>query len=368
MAVYKDKKTGKWYFRVYVNDPISGERKQVSRKGFNLRKDAIDAEAMLTAQYFNREVIIDDIKFSVLVEEFYNLEKDRVKLTTFTGYKYQIDKHILPIFNGYSLKLINRKIVEQWYRYVSNLDYSYTYKNKLLTRLQKIFEFANDRYDYKNRDVKMLPLFKKQPGEQKRTATIYTEEMFTHYISFAKNIYEETLFKTLFYTGMRIGELRGLKWIDFDSNSNTITIERQITSKVKGMGPLVLTPKSESSNRNIHIPKILTEQLLRWKKLRKEFPGYDKSWQIFGDRGYASETSIRRIANRLAADSKLPQIKLHDFRHSYTTMLRNMNVDPIIVTEQAGHSSVQITLDIYTHVTSEEKKGAIADIFDKEKS
>lgn len=363
MAIYRDKKAGTWYFRIYVDDPLTGERKQISRKGFQLRRDAVDAEAITMSQYQNKEVAIDRVKFSDLLDEYYTFLKNDVKITTFVGYEYQIEKHIKPYFGNLRLRDLNKTVVEKWYEDIGKLKYTHGYKNKLLSRLSGLMKFADNYYGYRNRYINTLPNFKKQYGEFKREVVIFTEDDFNKFVSYAEDDLERSVLRTLFYTGVRIGELRGLKWTDIDLDERSISISRQVTSKVPGQPSLTLTPKSESSIRKIFIPNVLVNELRHWKTTRMKMYGYNEDWNVFGDRTHISENRIRRFVNRISKDSGMGNITLHQFRHSYTTMLHSMGVDPKIIQEQAGHSSVNITLDTYTHIENEQKQSAISDIF-----
>ncbi len=191
--------------------------------------------------------------------------------------------------------------------------------------------------------------------------------MFDKFISFAENEFERTLFMTFFYTGARVSEIRALEWNDIDFDSGLVKIRRQVTSKVSGEPNKIITPKSESSNRGIFVPTLLIDQLKIWKNDRMRYKSFNSNWRVFGDYSFVSEQRIRRIANRLSNASNLPHIKLHDFRHSYSTMLHNKGVDLKIIQSQAGHSTVQITLDTYTHISMQQKKQTIVNIFDNDK-
>ena len=366
MAVNKDKKTGKWYYRIYVNDITTGSRIQKYKTGFDLKRDALEAEAELVSSYHNREVVIDDINFDDLVSEYIAFLEKSVKTTTVVGYKYQIEKHIIPFFTKKKIKNITRFNMDSWYKYVDELEFGYQYKNKLLTRLKGIFQYAEDQYNFRFRFINLFPIFKKKHDEVKRKNVIYTEEMFKQFISYADNTLEKTIFYTLFYTGLRIGEFRALTWNDINFKDNSITINKQVTSKIPGEGPTLTTPKSSSSMRVVQIPNLLVDVLKEWYNERSLKGSFNKSWNVFGDTSFISENRIRRMVARISEASNLPYLTLHDFRHSYSTLLRTYKIDPKIVQAQAGHSSVKITLDTYTHINIEEQQRTIIDLFNEE--
>lgn len=365
MPVYKNEKTNKWYYRTYVNDPITGERIQKSKSGFALKRDALEAEAELKSQYLNNEVIYDSLDFNDLLAEYIQYLSKKVKESTLAGYKYQIDRHIEPHFKGLKMNRINRRQLEVWYKEIDETSYSYKYKNKLLTRLKGIFEYAEDQYNYKVRYIRTFPLFKKQVNEVKNEVVIYDEKMFEKFISFADNDLTKTIFYTFFYTGMRVGELRAITWNDINFGSKYININKQINSKIPFQGPVITTPKSESSIRVIQVPNILINVLKDWRKDRIINPRFKMEWRVFGDDSYISENRIRRKVIKIIKNSGLPYIKLHEFRHSYTTMLYRKGIDPKVIQSQTGHSSVKITLDTYTHMDISEAKKSIINLFDE---
>lgn len=363
MAVYKNNKTGKWYFRVYVDDPFTGERIQKYKGGFDLRRDALDSEAVFTSSYQNREVSISNIQVDDLIDEYLVYLNKKVKPTTYTGYLYQINKHIRPHFKDLKLRDVSRLTLESWYKDIEESTHSHNYKNKLLTRLKSIFDYSDDQFNFKVKYINTLPLFRKTLKDKPKQVIIYNEEMFNKFIEHTDNILEKTIFYTLFYSGLRIGELRGLSWQDVDFKNSTLNINKQAQSKIRGEGTILTTPKSESSIRIVHIPKRLKEQLYLWFKKRNEQKSFSIEWQVFGDVGFISENSIRRMVKRITDKSNLPYIKLHDFRHSYTTMLHSKGVDPKVIQSQTGHSTVQITLDTHTHISIDKSKKEIMNVF-----
>lgn len=366
MAVYKDKKTGKWFFRSYIVEPITGIRSQKSKYGFELKKEAQEAEFYFKNELKNNKIDYTNISIGYLIDEYFKHLKRSVKITTYTGYVYQIEKHIKPFFKDIKLRNMNRIIIDEWYDKIDKNPIDSKFKNKILSRLKGLFEYAESQYDVRIRSIQILPPFKNDGVIRRKAVTIYTEKDVDKFIEHTENELQKTVFMTLFYTGLRISELRGLKWSDVNLEAATIKVSRQVTSKVPGVGSIELSPKSKSSIRTIHIPTILKEQLLKWEADRKQKRSFRVSWQVFGDMTYIHETGIRRWVKRVSESAGLDYIKLHELRHSYTTLLHNKKVPAKIVQEQLGHSSVQITLDVYTHINDSDIKDAIDKVFDDE--
>lgn len=367
MAVYKDKKTGKWYFRVYVTDPIINKRFQIQRNGFDLKRDAIEAEAKMVFTYENREVRLSNLKFDELLEEYLVFQKKRVRASTYNSYVYQIRKHIEPYFKGFKINDITRPVLEKWYNHILESNkMSFRHKNIILSRLKNIIEYCEDQYDLKIRYINTFPPFKNNNEKvKKENLVIYDEETFNKFIACAKNQLERTIFYTMFYTGARIGEIRALTWNDIDFNNNVINIDKQAMSKVAGTETFITKPKTNSSIRRIHIPNLLVKELKKWYNKRKLKNGFNKDWRVFGDQGFIAQNTIRRMVIRMSKEANTPYITLHEFRHSYTSLLYSKEVDPKIMQQQLGHSSINITMDIYTHLEDEKSKKEIINIFDK---
>jgi len=172
---------------------------------------------------------------------------------------------------------------------------------------------------------------------------------------------QEALFILALSTGMRRGELLGLKWQDLDLEQGTLQVRRILTripSKLPGRGFEEAEPKTDKGRRRITLAPFATEALKQHRLRQREAklkagPG----WQ---DHDYVFCTSIGTHLNptrdvldvlkSLLGKAGLPSIRFHDLRHSCATMLLGMEVHPKIVQEILGHSQISMTLDIYSHV------------------
>ena len=184
------------------------------------------------------------------------------------------------------------------------------------------------------------------------------------------------------FSGCRRGELIALQWKDIDFEENTISIKKS-ASKTRAHGQIVKAPKTKSSNREITIPDHCIELL---KKLKAEqtkqalmlgadiWQGkygaeYDDNFVFIQDNGLMMNLdtpthSIKDIIgyyNREYAKSesdKLPEIRLHDLRHTNATILLSQNQDIESVSKRMGHHKTSVTLDIYGHALKSKDKVA----------
>lgn len=153
------------------------------------------------------------------------------------------------------------------------------------------------------------------------------------------------LFRLAGATGMRRGELVGLRWSDLDLDAQRIIVRRQITSTdyVVQEGD----PKSERGRRIVTIDNG-TASVLRG--LPRGASGV--VFRGAGDRPIHPE-SVARVFARLVTTSGLPRIRFHDLRHSHVAHLIEAGVDPLTISRRLGHASVTFTLDRYGHLFDE---------------
>jgi integrase len=161
-------------------------------------------------------------------------------------------------------------------------------------------------------------------------------------------------------TGLRQGELLGLRWEDVDLESATLRVRHTLQPPgfPKGAAARLTPPKTRRSLRSVHLPHSAVQALLRHRELQDaERARANGSWHdrglVFPNTlgGYADYTNLMpRHFKPLLKEAGLPDIRFHDLRHTCATLLFTRGVHPKIVSEMLGHSSVSITLDVYSHV------------------
>ena len=156
-------------------------------------------------------------------------------------------------------------------------------------------------------------------------------------------------------TGLRRGELLGLKWSDIDLTDRFLHVRRSV-EQVRG-DVRVKAPKTEKSSRKVTLPRITVTELQRHSLLQKKDrlrlgPIYSDADWVFSreDGAIWNPDTFTRAFRRLLRDSKLDSIRFHDLRHTHATQLLKDGIFIKVVSERLGHSSVQITLDTYAHV------------------
>lgn len=166
----------------------------------------------------------------------------------------------------------------------------------------------------------------------------------------------ETLYYLALSTGLRQGELLGLKWSDLDWSNGHLRIQRQM-QRVTGEGLLLLEPKTAGSRRVVTLGPAILEKLRAHRQnqdLHRAFTG-DK-WQeqdmIFTSSigSPVDQRNLHRDFKLILDKAGLPNIRFHDLRHTAATLMLQEGIHPKIVQERLGHSQISITLDTYSHV------------------
>lgn len=163
----------------------------------------------------------------------------------------------------------------------------------------------------------------------------------------------KTLFHLAIFTGARQGELLGLYWSDIKWRQKQIHIQRTFN---KGQW---YKPKSKTSNRRIDIGPALLKVLKEWKiacqpsKLNLVFPN-----EI--GQPMDAKNMVNRHFKPALINAKIKPIRFHDIRHTFASLLIDQNENPKYIQEQLGHSSIQMTFDIYGHLLKKSNQDSAA--------
>lgn len=174
----------------------------------------------------------------------------------------------------------------------------------------------------------------------------------------------EALFRLALASGMRLGELLGLRWEDIDWDGGAVGVRRSLSWPRNGQ-PELLEPKTTSSRRVIALDEV-TMGALRQHRARQaeDRLAAGGAWQdtgvVFCTQGgaFVDQRRIQRLLPSLARGSGVPRIRFHDLRHTHATILLRQGRSIKEVAERLGHSSVSITLQTYVHVLPDQRTGS----------
>jgi integrase len=157
-------------------------------------------------------------------------------------------------------------------------------------------------------------------------------------------------------TGIRRGELLGLRWTDVDVGQNRIAIRQALLSVSYKLQ--FSSPKTDRSQRSVALDDTTSAALRRWRfRQLEEKVAWGPAWQDTGlvfsrdDGSLVHPDRFSKQFDSLTASAELPRIRLHDLRHTHASLMLSAGIHPKVVSERLGHSSVKLTLDTYSHVT-----------------
>lgn len=302
---------------------------------------------------------------SITVGELFEMYKTEVQLQVAEQTAYAkiigLEKYFISIvpINMQSDLVFTIKTIEDYKRNIVSKNLTSKRTNDILRFLKEFLMFVSDR-DYISYDLarKLCNLLKpistdKEVKEKLKFWTV--EEWNKFYASFDNNDPWRLLFEVEYMAALRIGELIGLQWKDFDRDKKTILIRQSITNSGKAR-----KTKNKSSNATVTLPEQLVQKLVKFKEI--DMKAEDNDFIFFANKR-TSKTSVRRVLNKHIQMSGVPQISPHGLRHSCASRMINMGISPLIVSKHLRHSSVKETLDTYSHIFPNEIVGIIDKVF-----
>ena len=363
---YKTKKGMLWRYQILVGtDTVTGKRKYKTKGDFYTKKEAKLAADEVEKKISNPTFLDNEnITFGEVYERWMANYKLTVKESSFHIVELQYKSRILPILGNKKINQITtiecQDLINYWY------SIPLKYYKVLFNLITRIFKYAKQLKivtDDPTSSV-IIPKASRQFDTLEHSRNYYTRDELRKFLEYAEK-HEKykfyVLFRLLAFSGMRKSEALALTWNDIDFDKSQITINKTLISTPKVE---VSTPKTKNSNRIVFIDKktlsILHEWRLRQKKelLQKGFNALSSNQLIFSnkDNGYITPTAIINPMNRIIKGSNLPHITVHGLRHTYATLAAQGGMSVKQLQAQLGHSKVEITLDVYTSITDEQRK------------
>ncbi|MBQ7858247.1 MAG: site-specific integrase [Oscillospiraceae bacterium] len=295
-----------------------------------------------------------------LNEWFENVAKIKVRPSSHQTYRGYIDHHIAPNIGNIPLENLTTMDLQKLYRKLLNkgrVDRAEAKQQpkglsaKTVRNINQVIssamDFAVAQKIIPENPCKAVALPK---VEHKEMQTIPTEQL-QAFLQEAKatGVYE--MYYIELATGLRRGELLGLKWTDIDWKNGIIKVRRQV-ARVDGQ--IVEAPlKTKNSYRAVTISQQAIEVLKQQKEKTNDqyvFPSPNG--------GPISPDSVNNMLKRVLARAGIPKVRFHDLRHTFATIALQNGVDIKTVSGMLGHFSAGFTLDTYAHVTTAAQKEA----------
>lgn len=352
-TVKKDQNTKTWYFILTHGKKEDGKPRQFKKRGFKTKQEAqkamLELEQSLTlGTYIQPNKILYK---EYLLERFLEDKMTKVKKQTLNTYRWIVEKHIIPAIGDVELTKLNPIIIQGLYNRLT--------KEKALSdeNIQKVHTLINDslkkaeRWGLIARNPASLV---DRPKAVKKEITVWDVAEVRQFLKCAKKSGRYYIaFLLALTTGMRQGEILGLRWKDVDFENGCVRITQTLSSDGKELLPYT---KTRSGSRTIDLPEETVTALKKhWLFIRgeREVVRSYKNLNLVVCTGFGTPThksNIRRVFKSIIKKADIPKIRFHDMRHTHATLLLLQGVNPKIVSERLGHADVRITLDTYSHL------------------
>ncbi len=292
-------------------------------------------------------------------KEFLNiwLDTKKVKIQSLIRYEDLINKYINNVLGDLYLKEINKDIILKMFN-----DYKDKLSNSVMKTLIYIIK-SSLNYAYELNYIDYINLDDLKIKNNLHTIYIYSKEeqnILVNYLKTNLNIRKVCLLLCM-YTGLRIGEVCGLKWEDINFKNNSLEVKRtieRIKNREDNESKTILiasTPKSDTSKRIIPIPEFIIKYLKEYYS-NNDYYILSNSLKLYDPRYF------EEFYKRCIKKCHINYVNFHTLRHTFATRAIEAQVDIKTLSEILGHSSIEITLKLYVHPSFELKKQAIENL------
>lgn len=367
-----------WYYRVDVG-ARNGQRQRRTKGGFATKGEALAAMAKLQKDVADGTHVEGSRQ---TVAQYLDgwLAGVTVRGSTYNSYALAV-RRLLPHIGDCTLQALTRSDVKAAYKAIGDAGRSTkgnkkggaladkTVHNTHLALVKALGAAVEDRKltfnpaQAAHRLVKDRPEMKTWLAGELRAFLSQTEDLLSQAEDpLSVPLPSYPLWRLAAYTGMRRGEVLGLRWRDVDLDAAQLSVRQQVArirrkgadGKVEvlwGYGP----PKTKAGRRSIALDKgtvdVLRDRRATWAAQKVRTEVYKDEDLVFckADGSRLDPDVVSGIFERLVRKSGLPKIRFHDLRHTHATLGLAAHIHPKVMSERLGHSSITITLDLYSH-------------------
>lgn len=328
--------------------------------------------------YAKEERIILNSWYETWLNEYKSMT---VKKGTVESYECMYNYYVKPVMGNKMLKDIRGEHIQKLYNDLSRSGYSKSTISLIHVLLGAMFKQALKNELIKKNPVDLTTLPRGEKKKERRVLTLNEQEILLKEITGHEL---EPLIRLSLATGLRVGEVTGLEWCDIDFDKKEVIVRGTLKCTRKGMEYYKDTPKTDKSSRSIPMLSSIELMLKRyriiqmehklsmgsdWKPIEgledlvflredgKPFSGQHIRQQLVHivdsiNEKYFSKKSIGKDKGK---DEKFEYFTPHTLRHTFATRALENGIPPKVVQEILGHSSITMTLDLYTHVLPQTK-------------
>lgn len=283
-----------------------------------------------------------------------------VKYSTIARYESIVECHLKDMDIDKPISCWKEKDYEKWYyTFTLNSELSKSTHNIICIVLKDILNFAIKRYGFQKYDLSFMTKVK----EKKKINTLTTSEyqQLSAYCKTYMNPATVSIYISL-HTGLRIGEICGLKWEDIHLENQVLFVNKTV-QRIKNRDPngsktikMICTPKSPSSSRVVVLANFLIDYLKVYKSIVQ--PKTEDCFLITNSTNIPEERNIQRNFKKICNKLNI-SLTFHGLRHTFATNCVECAIDIKTLSELLGHSNTAITMDLYVHPSLSYKKEQI---------
>ena len=342
--------------------PVRGNKKRAEQMLMEIRKSFVVPEGPT-----NEITIHEGMLFTEFMRAWLEVVRTTVVPTTFGGYQTTVEKKFIPYFEpkGLALANVQAKDLQAFYLHEMKTLSGTTVKHEhaLLHKILK-HAYRRDLISHNLAD-KVDP-----PRAERFEGSAYTVEELALLI---EKTWDHKLGLLIYITallGLRRSEVLGLRWKAIDFKENKITINHTVTdTRIDGKTVIIASDrtKTKSSYRSFPMSDTVREKLLAWREVQKRnrkscgncYNMEDIDYVFTDEMGNRFKPRyIEDAFPKLLERNGLRKIRFHDLRHTCASLMHKRGLSPKEVQDYLGHSTVSVTLNIYTHLDWSSKENA----------
>ena len=339
-------------------DPFTGKQRRTTRRGFKTQKEAKKAERELLLSVEENGFTDHSSKptFKEVSDLWLESYETTVKPTTYQNTKNYLNAIIEHHFKDIRIESVSVAMMQ---KIVIDLSKKYVAYLSQLSIINRVFKYAVHLDIIQTNPVDRIIRPKQQKSRKEKIAL--TKEELKQFLTLAKKDARPVLYTawhTLAYTGLRRGELLGLEWSDIDFENKTISINKTLVT-VNG-SLYTQSPKTKRSTRTISLDDATIQVLKNWKLEQKKqfFKNGVKSKDIVITNikgSYLDFAYFREELKKFLSTHNLKRFSVHSLRHTHASLLFEAGIEPKTISDRLGHSNIQTTLNMYTHLNDKQR-------------
>ena len=355
-------------------DSITGKKIKTTisaRTKKEIKTKALQAKFEFKKNGATRTTFVQFENYGELMDSWWENYAPTIKTNSQIAIKSQIEKYLRPAFGAYKLDKLTPAIIQQqvnkWARDYNQNDGGFKRYRQLHSYNKRILQYATSLQAIPFNPAKdiLVPKLKKEKSKTKIKHFTDSElKQFFEYLDSLdqtrfKNLFHVTLYKFLLATGCRINEALALEWSDIDLDNAVVHITKTLNYRLE-----INSPKSKSSYRDIDIDPKTVSMMKQYKHRQTK-----EAWILGRTEKVVFSDFIHEYPNNRTLQARLkihfnraqvPDIGFHGFRHTHASLLLNAGIPYKELQHRLGHSTLSMTMDIYSHLSKESAKKAVS--------